>query len=256
MAFLRRKSKQESKPPRILILRQFPAAIYAIGDLHGCLSLYDNLEEKIVRDAENLDGSKLIVCLGDVVDRGQETASLLDRLMGPAPVDFQRTVLRGNHEDMMLGFLKDPQRNLHWLSCGGSETLRSYGISPDGAGGFEDDGFLLARKVQMAVPERHSTFLGGLPHALACGHLRFAHAGYDLHLPAKRQNSEHLIWGPPERCDTYDGKNTLVHGHVIVPDVDVRQARINLDMGAYKTGRLAAMRFTPFNDENVILYSD
>ena len=256
MTLWRRKSTQMGGQPRILLLRQFPAAIYAIGDLHGCLSLYNKLEEKIIQDAEDVYGQKLILCLGDVVDRGPETANLLDRLIGPAPVGFQRMVLRGNHEEMMSQFLNDPRRNLNWLSCGGRETLHSYGIFPEGAGSFEDDGSLLTRKIQMAVPKAHRSFLSGLPHGLVCGRLRFAHAGYDLGLPAERQNSERLVWGPPEKCNEYDGKNLLVHGHVIVAEVDVLRTRINLDLGAYQTGRLAAMRFTPSSTNNVTLYAD
>lgn len=252
MVLFRRKSKQEAEPPRILVLRQFPAAIYAIGDLHGCLSLYDQMEETIVQDARDLDGTKLIVCLGDVVDRGPQTAQLLDRLTGPAPAGFQRVVLRGNHEDMMGRFLDEPRKNLNWLAWGGKETLHSYGISPEGSGGFENDGFLLKHKVQMAVPEAHREFLNGLPHALICEHLRFAHAGYDLDLAAEQQNSERLIWGPPERCDDYQGENLLVHGHVVVSDVDVAGARINVDLGAYETGRLACVRFLPFNTKKEI----
>lgn len=253
MKLFRRNPKKIVDQPRVLRLAQFPTAIYAIGDLHGCLSLYDQMEEKIVRDSESLEGQKLILCLGDVIDRGPETANLIDRLIGPAPDGFQRLVLRGNHEEMMLRFLDAPSKNLNWLSYGGTETLQSYGISPENEGGFKGDGFLLPPKLQLAIPEAHRKFLNGLPHALTCDTLRFAHAGYELDLPAKQQTCERMIWGPPERSDSYVGENTLVHGHVIVPEVEVSRARINLDLGAYQTGRLAAMRFLRSDSEPKIL---
>ena len=153
----------------------------------------------------------------------------------------------------MLRFLDAPSKNLNWLSYGGTETLQSYGISPENEGGFKGDGFLLPPKLQLAIPEAHRKFLNGLPHALTCDTLRFAHAGYELDLPAKQQTCERMIWGPPERSDSYVGENTLVHGHVIVPEVEVSRARINLDLGAYQTGRLAAMRFLRSDSEPKIL---
>ena len=227
----------------ILRLDQMPAAIYAIGDIHGCLDLYDALEAEIVADAANIDGPKLIVCLGDVVDRGAKTAEVLDRLRGSAPAGFQRLVLRGNHEDMMLAFLRSPQRHMNWLSFGGEETLASYGVRPNSNNGFGSEGKLLKHKLRTLIPEAHYDFLDQLPLALEVGTLRFAHAGYALAKPARKQSPDLLLWGPPIKADSYAGDEMLVHGHVIVDDIDVQENRINLDVGAYKTGKLAAIRF-------------
>lgn len=247
MRWFRRKPRPSSDSPHVLRLAEPPSAIYAIGDIHGCLPLYEKLEAMLVADARQFSGSKLIVCLGDVVDRGPMTAQLIDRLIGPAPEGFQRLVLRGNHEEMMTQFLRAPSKHKQWLAYGGEETLRSYGLKPQTDAGFEADGPLLHEKLNIAIPPAHRSFLAGLPCALSVGDLRFAHAGYALEKPEEHQNREQLLWGPPGQVDAYTGSHRLVHGHVIVSQIEATGTRINLDLGAYETGRLAAMRFLPSN---------
>lgn len=237
-------SDVSEKPKRqILRLAKMPVAIYAIGDIHGCLDLYNALEAKIVADAQEIEGPKLIICLGDVVDRGAKSSEVLDRLRGPAPDGFQRLVLRGNHEDMMLAFLRSPQRHMNWLSFGGEDTLASYGVRPSSNNGFAAEGKLLKHKLRTLIPEEHYDFLDRMPLALEVGTLRFAHAGYALSKPAHKQSPDLLLWGPPIKADSHTGDEILVHGHVIVDDVELQKNRINLDVGAYKTGKLVAMRF-------------
>ena len=254
--FKRRKTPPAQTPLRILRLAKMPTAIYAVGDIHGQLDLYQDLEAKIVADGAAFAGPKLVICLGDVIDRGGQTAQLLDELQKPMPAGFQRVVLRGNHEVMMLKFLEDNAANTNWLDFGGSETLASYGLSPDGESGFAGDGSNLGYKLEMAVPQAHRDFLGNLPYGLEVGDLRFAHAGYELDKPANEQDIERLTWGPPAASDAHSGPETLVHGHLVVPEVEIRQTRINLDLGAYKTGRLAAMRFRPDDSDRPILISE
>lgn len=234
---------------KILRLAKMPAAIYAIGDIHGCLALYDALEKDIIADAASIEGPKLIVCLGDVVDRGPDTSGVLSRLMGPAPAGFERLVLRGNHEDMMASFITSPERTMDWLDFGGEETLASYGIRPNASTGFRAERKLLRHKLRTGIPEEHLTFLNQMPLALEVGNLRFAHAGYALSKPAAKQSADFLLWGPPTKVDGHTGDEVLIHGHVIVDDVEMQKNRINLDLGAYKTGRLAAMRFNSIKGE-------
>lgn len=256
MLFGRKKAAEATNTRRILKLATFPAAIYAVGDIHGSLRLYNEIERQIVEDGAFVPGPKLILCLGDVVDRGAETAGLLDRLMGPAPAGFQRMVLRGNHEDMMLEFIKTPERHMNWVEFGGEETLASYGIRPDTPQGFRGESRTLKRKLDAGIPDTHISFLENLPIALVVGKHRFAHAGYSLGKVEDQQSSELLLWGPPEAADGYQGDEILVHGHTIVEEVEVRPNRINLDIGAYKTGRLAAMRFTGTTMDRQIFIAD
>ena len=245
------------RPPpqlrRILKLSDMPAALYAIGDIHGCLDLYGELEAQIVEDSHSITGPKLIVCLGDVIDRGPNSSGVVERLLGPAPAMFERVVLRGNHEDMMAQFLMTPERYLDWIDFGGEETLASYGVRPNSDLGFKAEVKSLRRKVDLGIPEEHRDFLMGLPIALEVGMLRFAHAGYDLSKPASKQSPERLMWGPAHQRATYTGKGVLVHGHVAVDDVEIFNSHVNLDIGAFQSGRLAAMRFLAGSDERKLL---
>ncbi len=104
--------------------------VYAVGDVHGCRQLLRGLEALIRTDAAQLPGRPRIVLLGDMVDRGPDTAGLLDDLMRPLTW-ATRLAICGNHEEMMLAFLDNPARNASWLDQGGYETLRSYGLALD-----------------------------------------------------------------------------------------------------------------------------
>lgn len=241
-------SRAQPSGHRILSLPRMPAAVYAIGDLHGCRSLYRTLEAEIVADARasGYDGPKLIVSLGDVVDRGPDSAGLIADLMRPAPDGFRRVVLRGNHEDKMDDFLDDPDGHRVWLKFGGDATLRSYGLRPeDEDRGFDLPAARLAAMVRTAIPEDHRAFLQSLPLALVLDRYILCHAGID---PARRidaQDPDQLMWGDPALVDGTEGLPTVVHGHVIVDEPLVTPARINIDTGAYLSGRLTAVCLTP-----------
>lgn len=238
---------------RLLKLSKMPAAIYAIGDIHGCADLYDRLEAQIIADGAEIEGTKLILSLGDVVDRGGASAGVIDRLMSPAPKGFKRLTLRGNHEDMMVKFMADPDAHRKWLDFGGTETLASYGLSPDPEVRFDLPASKLRHMMDAAIPDAHRKFLRDLPLALSVGPYRFAHASYDRDTDFEAQKSDTLMWGDPEASE--QGKNDLifVHGHVVVDAPVVREKRINVDTGAYSTGILTAIRITPEIEDKQLL---
>ena len=132
-ALLKRLAGQPPKPSRrpMLKLDQRPALVYAIGDVHGCLAELRALQDLIVEDAADRPGDKLLVTIGDYVDRGPDSAGVIDFLGLPPPAGFSRICLAGNHEAMMLAHIQSPARNMQWLDFGGDETLLSYGIPVD-----------------------------------------------------------------------------------------------------------------------------
>lgn len=250
---LRGRSQAKAPQPkgqthRILALPRMPVAVYAIGDLHGCRQLYHALEAEIVADARarGLEGPKLIVSLGDVVDRGPDSAGLIADLMAPAPDGFRRVVLRGNHEDKMEAFLDDPDGHRIWLKFGGDATLRSYGLQPeDEDRGFDLPTSRLAAMIRTAIPDDHRAFLRGLPLALTLDRYILCHAGIDPARKVDAQDPDQLMWGDPALADGTEGLPTVVHGHVITEAPLVTPARINIDTGAYLSGRLTAVCLTP-----------
>lgn len=227
---------------QVLVLTDPPDVVYAVGDIHGCFDLYQRLEAAIADDARAQRGRKLIIVLGDMIDRGPRSAAVVAHMQRPGPDAIARLCLAGNHEDMLCRFLDAPRADAGWLEFGGCETLRSYGIAPDRRGAYVA-GRRLVRRMQAAIAAEDLAFLRGLPAAVEIRDLVFAHAGYDLARSAGQQNMTRLLWGLPEASDVYTGRRRLVHGHQIVPEIDRSGSRINVDLGAYQTGHLGAMRF-------------
>jgi serine/threonine protein phosphatase 1 len=94
--------------------------VLAIGDIHGCLRALDGLLGAI-----RLQSDDTLVTLGDYVDRGPDSAAVLDRLIA-LQKRCRLIPLKGNHDVMMLGARRDLATFEDWFSCGGKETLQSY----------------------------------------------------------------------------------------------------------------------------------
>ncbi len=233
---------EDAEDARIFSLQQMPAALYAVGDIHGCYDLYRQLENQIIADGQHYEGQKLIVILGDMVDRGPQSASLIDHLIAPAPAGFQRLVLRGNHEQLFLDFVKDPRKHRKWLDFGGTDTLLSYNIRPDEKLSFDLPPAQLSKKLHSSIPQTHLDFLAKSPFGLRVGEYFLCHAGIDPQRGLTAQFPEDLLWGDPSRVDGYADLPTIVHGHVALDAPLITKPRINLDTGAYATGCLTAVR--------------
>ena len=223
-----------------LHLSSFPSAIYAVGDTHGCLSQLRHLHDTILDDGATIQGRKLIVMLGDYVDRGPESADTLDFLLEPMGGDFQRICLCGNHDDMMLAHVDDPQIS-SWLEYGGLETLTSYGID---AQAYRDASIRQRKSlVESYIPQPHLDFLAALPVLLSVPGVLFSHTGIRPDLPIEDHADADLMW-PVHDYDAsaYAGLPLVVHGHTPVPTPILAAHRICVDTGCFATGILTAVR--------------
>lgn len=218
--------------------------IYAIGDIHGRRDLLDALLAMIVADAQHIKAQeRVLVFLGDYIDRGADSAGVIDRLLAGPPEGFQSVCLKGNHEAIMLDFLERPAQLNLWVENGAAATLNSYGLDAYGfdwhwgdEAGCRDD--LLA-----AMPASHRAFLEGLRLSYQCGDYFFAHAGVRPDVPLEAQRAEDLIWirSPFLESDADFGK-IVVHGHTPGERPVVRPNRIGIDTGAWMSGTLTALR--------------
>lgn len=197
-----------------------------IGDVHGCLSKLDALLPR-------LPGQ--IVLVGDLVDRGDHSAAVLDLVMARTDV----ICLMGNHEAMLLGFLDAPgQEGPRWLRNGGLQTLASLGmggdLSPAGLPALRD-------RTATALGEERIAWLRNRPLFWRSGNVVASHAGADPARPPEVQNDS-LVWGHPDcgRKMRRDGL-WLVHGHVTVPEPRIGRGIIMIDTGAWAGGRLSAV---------------
>jgi serine/threonine protein phosphatase 1 len=215
-----------------------PAAIYAIGDVHGRLDLLQQLETQIVADAASLDGEAWLLLLGDVIDRGPQSAQVVEHLLAPPPAGFERFCLLGNHEDMLLDFLAQPDAFAPWLDNGGIATLRSYGV-PDAAWHERP----LDEIVASFIPQAHVDFFEHLPVVIETPHFFFAHAGIRPGRPLAAQAREDLLWYRDDYAADYGSlPKVVVHGHTPLPAPLVLPRRIALDTGACFSGVLSAAR--------------
>ncbi|WP_460273037.1 metallophosphoesterase [Celeribacter sp. ULVN23_4] len=235
-------SPQATLPLRKLSLSSTPAATYAVGDIHGHFELYKALEAKILEDAAGCDGPVLLVLLGDLIDRGPNSAELIDYLLGPPPPGVTRVTLRGNHEDMFLQVLHNPLMARDWVSWGGAQTLASYGIHPGGNGTYDFGSSAFRRALAAKVPESHRAFLEETPICLNLPDWFLSHAGVNAAKAFEGQSKEDLLWGDPRGLQGKSLSKCVIHGHVPVPHVELSNAAINVDTGAYRTGCLSAVR--------------
>ncbi|MCH8491404.1 MAG: metallophosphoesterase [Oceanicaulis sp.] len=228
--------------------------VYAVGDTHGSLSLYQDLEACILRDAASFAGHATVVLLGDMIDRGPQTAALIDHLLRPPPAPLRRLCLRGNHESMMLDYLNEPVAHANWLDFGGAETLASYGITLDTDALRRSPDRKLRQLLAAHIPDSHLAFLRRTLPGLQVGRYLLAHAGADATAPLTAQPWQALLWGGAGRIAPDD--LTLVHGHYITPDPEFGERSINIDTGAYATGRLTSLRLIAGQSAAVLTLND
>lgn len=216
--------------------------VYAIGDIHGCFDLLADLYEKIRRDLEKSPAADSIeVFLGDYIDRGPGSREVLEWLVGSRPATGRRVCLMGNHEAMLLAALQNPGDIQNWLSNGGAETLRSYGVQPPPS---QVRTHILHTHAEFnrALPAEHRAFLDSLRRSLEFGGAFFVHAGINPRRPLHDQDPDELIWiREPFLSSRADFGKIVVHGHTPVERADIRPNRINIDTGAVFTGRLTCL---------------
>jgi serine/threonine protein phosphatase 1 len=219
--------------------------VYAIGDIHGRIDLVQRIEDRITRDAQAVpaDTHLIVVYLGDYIDRGPDSNAVIQHLMTRPPVAGVDIFLKGNHEQVLLDFLDDPQSiAAQWFDFGGIATLMSYGIreasSKVQAGRFDE----LRDELAAAIPPDQLAFLRSLKLSWEAGDYFFVHAGIDPRQPMDRQGPESMLWIREEFISaTGPFSRRIVHGHTIVPAVEFLPHRIAVDTGAYATGRLSCV---------------
>jgi serine/threonine protein phosphatase 1 len=218
------------------------ARAYAIGDIHGRLDLLDRLLERIEADiAARPRRRNFIVFLGDLVDRGPDSAGVVERLRTYRPSFASPVFLAGNHEEVLLRLLAQEKGILtSWLKFGGSECAQSYGLDPDSFKRLEEEAAL--QLLQAKVPRTHAEFLASFADTFRFGDYLFVHAGIRPGVAVEEQDRFDLRWiREPFLSDAKEHGFIVVHGHTIVGRVEERPNRIAIDTGAYHSGVLTAL---------------
>ncbi|WP_208601686.1 metallophosphoesterase family protein [Rhizobium aethiopicum] len=236
------KMGRQPRPRLTLDIADTPT--YAVGDIHGRYDLLLKVEEAILRDGARLPGQKLIVMLGDYIDRGPESAQVIAHLMEPPPDGFERICLAGNHEIAMLDYIDGWLSYDDWMRMGAAELLKSYGLDPEHLPLVFPSGAQLDAFLRQSLPHTHIDFMRTLPIMLDTPDVAFVHAGIDPVLPLSAQTEEDLVLIRHRFLESrIPLPKLIVHGHTPSDEPDIRPRRLNLDTRAFRSGRLTVARF-------------
>lgn len=214
--------------------------VYAVGDIHGRLDLFLDLIEQIeADDAQRGPAETTVVLLGDLVDRGPDSAGVIS-----AARDWggTRTVrcIAGNHEEMFLGSFRRDETLRHFLRHGGKETLLSYPIDLETYNRTTLSE--LRELLPTFVPAEDIAFMQAMEDQVRIGDYLFVHAGIRPGVALEEQQTSDLRWIRGEFLSERTPFGfVVVHGHTIVDEPELLPNRIGIDTGAYNSGRLTAL---------------
>ncbi len=221
------------------------AVAWAVGDIHGRHDLLRPLVEAIRESVRTIDARrKLVIFLGDYVDRGPASRQVLEYLAAlPADEGVEWRFLKGNHEETMVRFLGDPSVGGQWCDYGGDATLRSYGLRAPDLRHRTEAWRRLSSDLDHKMSAAEHAFLSRLELRVELGDYFFVHAGARPGQPLDRQSSEDLLWirGQFLRSEI-EFEKVVVHGHTPTAEVHADRRRIGIDTRAYESGVLTALR--------------
>lgn len=216
--------------------------VYAIGDIHGRDDLFAQMLDLIRADhAARGPAHITLILLGDLVDRGPDSAQVVERAMRLRGEFPDTRLLIGNHEECFLAALTGDVRRLrYFMRIGGEATVRSYW---DDETSLADASFEeVAERLPRLVPAEHVNFLGMGEDVVEIGDYAFVHAGIRPGVPLEKQALSDLRWIRDDFLDDLgDHGKMIVHGHTITPEPDEQANRIGIDIGAFRSGALAAL---------------
>ncbi|WP_242123318.1 metallophosphoesterase [Sphingobium sp. Sx8-8] len=216
--------------------------VYAVGDIHGRDDLFAELLDRIARDeAGRPPLPRLLILLGDLVDRGPASRQVVERAMQLSRSGECVRFIKGNHEEMFIAAARGQVQAVRpFRRFGGIETLASYGLAPEEAMALGDKA--LVEWMLAEIPRDAIDFLDDGEDQIGVGDYLFVHAGVRPRVPLDAQIPADLRW---IRGDFLNHRRPfgkmVVHGHSISEDVDVQPNRIGIDTGAFRSGRLTAI---------------
>jgi serine/threonine protein phosphatase 1 len=218
--------------------------VYAVGDIHGRLDLFSALVDAIEADdaaacARSGPAETTVVLLGDLIDRGPDSAGVLG-LAREWRTHRRVRVLCGNHEEMLLQSFDNVEVLRHFLRHGGRETVLSFGI--DEAAYVEATFEQVQAMMRAAVPKAALDFIGSFEDVVRIGDYAFVHAGVRPGVGLEAQRPADLRWIRESFLTSAAAHEAvIVHGHTITEALELRPNRIGIDTGAYLSGVLTAL---------------
>ena len=229
--------------------------IYCIGDVHGREDLLQQVHDNILDDVSDYTGRKIVIYLGDYIDRGERSKQVIELLLSHPLSDFESIHLRGNHEQSLLDFLIEPDIGQAWFKYGGLQTLVSYGIRYNKIPTSTKDMQELQTELKERLPDSHLEFLKKTLIFHSFGSYYFVHAGVNPRLSLEQQQPDDQLWIREDFIHhTKAYEKIIIHGHTITDEPDFQHNRIGLDTGAYQSGKLSCLVLE--NDSQRILQTN
>ena len=216
--------------------------VYAIGDIHGRLDLFEQLLQLIDQDdAARAPLPCYLILLGDLMDRGPQSAAVIERAMALWRGSRNVHLIKGNHEEVFVGAARGSAQFAGYCRrIGGVAALASYGLEASVGEAMSDEE--MTSWMLENVPREHVDFLDGFADRLVMGDYLFVHAGIRPGVPLEEQDAADLHWIRGEFLhDRRAHPYMVVHGHSITSEVDEQTNRIGIDTGAWNSGKLTAI---------------
>ena len=167
--------------------------LFAISDIHGCFKPFYELVVRTI----NLKKSDKLILLGDYIDRGDQIREVIDFIIDLKEKGFDITILKGNHEAMLIDSILDPEIFALWMMNQGATTLESFGIT--GAG---------------LMDNKYIDFFSSLEYYNKTGNLLFVHAGFNDFIDDPFSDFESMIWeSSPSYINPLLQGKIIIHGH-------------------------------------------
>lgn len=200
--------------------------IFAIGDIHGCLDKLSDLLEKIQTD-EDYEQSTLVF-MGDYIDRGPKSYGVVNRLIELKDEHPDIIFLKGNHEDMLEGYLYSPDKYTYLIN-GGQQTLDSY-LEESSPG-------------SQPIPDEHLEFFSSLLTFYETENYIFVHAGLKEHIPLIDQDIDDMLWIRSEFIQSeWDFGKQIIFGHTPFLEPLIMPNKIGIDTGAVYGHKLTCVK--------------
>ena len=233
--------------------------LFAIGDIHGCLSELTSLHKKILTQ-KNFDVKEdIIIYLGDYIDRGKNSKKVIDQILKLKNDKINIINLLGNHDQFLVDFLINKNNNIkNWLNFGADQTFRSYNIEivefiKDG---FEDKVIDRLRDHFLNnIEESHIDFFNNLELSYSTKNHLFVHAGINPQKKLSEQTKEDYLWSRSREFfnKNFKSEKIIVHGHTPEENVISDPFRINVDSGCYFSGKLSCVCLTDLDSSRTFI---
>ena len=197
--------------------------LFAIGDIHGCLSHLEKLMEEINPSLNPQEDT--LVFLGDYIDRGPDPKGVVDFILRIKQENPNVVCLKGNHEEMFLDWVCNGSNYELYIYNGGGSTIRSYSQEGD-----------------FYLPPEHFDFFTSLRLYYETDQYIFVHAGLRERIPLAEQDPQDLIWIREEFIySAHTFGKLVIFGHTPLQRVLIAPNKIGIDTGAVYGGKLTCL---------------